>query len=70
MTAQGEQDLVRFAAACRRGLESLAGQRSSIFSGFPKGSCGPAAELVGRLLEERFGLKGTMSVLSVTLTWQ
>lgn len=51
-------ELVVFAAACRRGLEGLKERRGSLFEGFPIGACGPAAELVGRLLHERFGVAG------------
>lgn len=58
MTTPDKQTLERFAAACRRGLETLATQQGSIFQGFPKGACGPASELVGRLLQERLGLTG------------
>lgn len=29
-----------------------------MFNGFPVAACGPAAELVGRLLQERMGLEG------------
>jgi len=51
-------ELVAFADACRRGLEGLMQRRGSMFEGFPVGACGPAAELVGRLLHERFGVTG------------
>jgi hypothetical protein len=50
--------LEAFATACRRGLEGLAVKRGSIFQGFPYGACGPAAELVGRLAHEQFGVSG------------
>jgi hypothetical protein len=49
--------LVDFAAACRTGLESLAKRTDSMFSGFPAAACGPASELVGRLLHEELGLE-------------
>jgi hypothetical protein len=29
-----------------------------MFQGFPKGACGPASELIGRLLQERLGQSG------------
>lgn len=58
MSAHDTQDLIRFAEACRRGLESLADRSGSMFHGFPAAACGPAAELIGRLLKERFGLVG------------
>lgn len=51
-------ELVEFAAACRSGLQGLASRPGSLFEGFPRGTCGPAAELVGRLLQERFGMSG------------
>jgi hypothetical protein len=54
----GFGELSRFAGACRSGLETLAKRPGSMFNGFPLGTCGPAAELVGRLLQERFGLEG------------
>lgn len=48
----------QFAQACRSGLEQLANRAGSMFNGFPVAACGPAAELVGRLLQERMGLEG------------
>lgn len=50
--------LTKFAGACRRGLLGLTNRPGSMFNGFPRGACGPAAELVGRLLKERLGLDG------------
>ena len=50
--------LTRFAGACRQGLLGLTNRPGSMFNGFPRGACGPAAELVGRLLKERHGLDG------------
>jgi hypothetical protein len=50
--------LTKFAGACREGLLRLKDQPGSMFKGFPRGACGPAAELVGRLLKERLGLEG------------
>jgi hypothetical protein len=46
------------AEGCREGLKSLSGQSRSMFSGFPMGSCGPAAEIVGRILKEKAGYDG------------
>lgn len=51
--------LARFASACRDGLASLSTSPGSIFEGFPRASCGPASELVGRALKERLGIEGT-----------
>lgn len=50
--------LQKLAESCRRGLQTLADQLGSMFSGFPKGSCGPAAEIVGRILKEKAGYDG------------
>lgn len=58
MNTTDRQTLERFAAACRRGLETLATKQGSMFQGFPKGACGPASELIGRLLQEHLGLTG------------
>lgn len=46
------------ADGCRRGLERLANQRGSMFCTFPSAACGPAAEIVGRILKEELGLEG------------
>lgn len=46
------------AQACRRGLERLSTQSGSMFCGFPLAACGPAAEIVGRILKEEFGCDG------------
>lgn len=46
------------AESCRRGLQSLAMKPGSMFSGFPAGSCGPAAEIVGRIMKEEGGYDG------------
>ena len=43
---------------CRRGLLTLTTKSGSMFKDFPTGSCGPAAELVGRLLKEEAGYDG------------
>ena len=58
MSSTDKEVFVRFASACRRGLEALAGRQSSLFQTFPRGACGPASELLGRLLQERLGLAG------------
>ena len=58
MSTVDTKTLEDFAAICRRALEGLATRPGSTFQGFPVASCGPAAELVGRALEERLGLKG------------
>lgn len=50
--------LQELAKCCRRGLQSISNQSGSMFSGFPKGSCGPAAELVGRVMYEVAGYEG------------
>jgi hypothetical protein len=50
--------LVSFAKACRQGLFSLRNRPGSMFEGFPLGTCGPASELVGRLIKERLGFDG------------
>jgi hypothetical protein len=49
--------LADFAATCRAGLESLATSSGSMFHGFPTAACGPASELLGRLLMEEFELE-------------
>jgi hypothetical protein len=48
----------KFAEGCRRGLQSLANHSDSMFSGFPNGSCGPSAEIVGRIIKEEAGYDG------------
>lgn len=58
MTTTDKQMLERFAFACRQGLLTLKTKQGSMFLGFPKGACGPAAKLVGRLFQERLGLQG------------
>ncbi len=52
------EELTSFARACREGLLGLTNRPGSMFDGFPRGACGPAAELVGRLLKERHGIDG------------
>lgn len=46
------------AEGCRVGLQSLWDQSGSMFFGFPQGSCGPAAEIVGRIMKEEAGYDG------------
>lgn len=53
------QKLAAFADSCRRALEGLATKQGSILHRFPFGACGPASELVGRLLREHLGLSGS-----------
>ncbi|QIN68048.1 hypothetical protein SBC1_80950 (plasmid) [Caballeronia sp. SBC1] len=48
----------KIAIACRRGLSSLYGTRGSAFADFPRGACGPASEIVGRLLKEQLHYDG------------
>jgi hypothetical protein len=51
-------ELEKVAAACRRGLLSLASAKGSTFNGFPRAACGPAAEIVGRILKETLQYEG------------
>ena len=46
------------AIACRRGLMGLSGNKGSVFHGFPRAACGPASEILGRLLKEEIGYDG------------
>ena len=56
---EGEVDkLSRIASKCREGLQSLGGSQGSMFNRFPKGSCGPATELIGRAIKEGAGYDG------------
>jgi len=50
--------LARAALACRTGLSSLSTNSASMFRGFPRGACGPASEVLGRILSDEFGLEG------------
>lgn len=50
--------LEALAHKCRVALEKLADQSDSMFSGFPRGACGNAAEIVGRILMEQAGYDG------------
>jgi hypothetical protein len=53
------EKLERIATACRLGLISLVGKNGSIFCMFPKAACGPASEVLGRILKEHFQINGT-----------
>lgn len=53
------EQLEQVATTCRRGLMGLSGKQSSVFHGFPKAACGPASEILGRLLKEELGYDGT-----------
>lgn len=46
------------ASACRRGLLKLSCNNGSVFHGFPRAACGPASDILGRLLKEEFGYDG------------
>ena len=46
------------AEASRRGLEGLKGNAGSMFHRFPRGACGPAAEILGRILKEMLNCDG------------
>lgn len=50
--------LEKIATACRLGLLSLAEKNSSKFHEFPKGTCGSASEVLGRILKEEFQIEG------------
>lgn len=50
--------LETLAEGCRRGLEMLSNQTDSMFVDFPNGACGPAAEIVGRIVKEKAGYDG------------
>lgn len=50
--------LETLAAACGQGLQGLSSTADSMFSDFPHASCGPATEIVGRIIKERTGLDG------------
>jgi hypothetical protein len=52
--------LEALAAAARAGLEGMTPvQRGISFQNFPRGTCGPASELMGRIVLERLGIEGT-----------
>jgi len=50
--------LAAVAEACRSGLEGLADKKFSMFHEFPNGACGPAAEILGRIVKERLQYDG------------
>lgn len=53
-------ELDTLAAAARSGLEGMTpAQRGNGFEFFPRGTCGPVSELMGRLVLERLGVEGT-----------
>lgn len=52
------EQLKRVAIACRSGLMGLSANEYSVFHGFPKAACGPASEILGRLLKEELGYDG------------
>lgn len=54
---EGSRAIVELAFAARRALENRAHGNDSLFRDFPLGACGPAAELVGRALSEKLGLR-------------
>ena len=57
MTDAEHQEVVKLASAARKALECYAHSiDNSMFHMFPIGTCGPAAELVGRVLAERLGI--------------
>jgi hypothetical protein len=52
--------LTTLAAAARAGLEAMRpAQRGVGFESFPRGTCGPVSELMGRIVLERLGVEGT-----------
>lgn len=53
----GNKAIVELALAARRALENRAQGDDSMFNDFPLGACGRAAELVGRALSEKLGLR-------------
>ncbi|NVD99957.1 hypothetical protein [Massilia sp. BJB1822] len=46
------------AEKCRLGFLSLQDEVGSMFKDFPQGACGPAAEIVGRIMKEQTGYDG------------
>lgn len=54
------KDLIRLSEAARKALEEMSPQeRQHAFSLFPRGACGPAAELMGRIVLNETGHTGT-----------
>jgi len=58
MTCYARDAISRVAEACRFGLEGLASSRSFTFQGFPVSACGPASDVVGRVLWETLQYQG------------
>ncbi len=51
-------ELERVADACRAGLISLIDAKGSTFNGFPKGACGVASDILGRVVWETLQYEG------------
>jgi len=51
-------ELGKVVTACQRGLLRLSAAPGSAFNGFPKGSCGLAADIIGRILKETLQYEG------------
>lgn len=51
-------ELEMVAVACRAGLSSLVDAKGSTFSGFPKGACGVASDILGRIVWETLQYEG------------
>lgn len=54
-----QQKITLAAEGCRDGLATLKYRRGSMFEGFPCATCGPASEIVGRILKVVFQIDGT-----------
>lgn len=50
--------LEAIAESTRRGLLLLVDKPGSTFNGFPRGTCGPASDILGRLIKEQLGADG------------
>lgn len=50
--------LEAIAELTRRGLLLLVDKPGSTFNGFPRGTCGPASDILGRLIKEQLGADG------------
>ena len=57
MAELDDKTLNGFVDVCRDALASLATSPGSMFNCFPVAACGPASELIGRALKERFGVE-------------
>lgn len=53
-----QQKLELIATGCRNSLATFADRPGSIFEGFPRAACGPASEVLGRILSETLQLEG------------